>query len=134
MLRTKVFFILFSLIIAVPALALGRTDLLGSTILSNRQDVDFIRVNSCKDGHEFVSAVKLKVLRDNADIEAVIVKFGNGETQELAIRERFSRGSESRWVDLAGFRRCIRGVKVVGDSGARLRRTVVEIYGLVEAL
>jgi hypothetical protein len=39
------------------------------------------------------------------------------------------QSSETRWIDLAGGRRCVVAVGVIGDTELSLDQTRVEIYG-----
>lgn len=107
--------------------------LLGETVLNTRvrPDVDVIRLGSCPNFSTGVKAVRLEVLVRDADIDSFGVVYGNGMRDELPVRERFARGSSSRWIDLRGTGRCIEKIWVVGDTdGGLFRRARVRVHGL----
>lgn len=107
--------------------------LLGETVLNTRvrPDVDVIRLGACPNFSTGVKAVRLEVLIRDADIDSFGVIYGNGMHDELPVRERFARGSSSRWIDLRGTGRCIEKIWVVGDTdGGLFRRARVRILGL----
>lgn len=118
---------------AAPGYGPGREVFLGDTFLSPREnDVDWIFVNDCRDGawDRDLVAVRVEVRNVQAEIESVILRFGNGQTQPLYLRERFAPGTSSRWIDLDGGRRCIREIRVVGDAeGYGNRQARVGVFG-----
>jgi hypothetical protein len=118
---------------AYPGYGPGREVFLGDTWLTQREnDVDWIRVNDCRDGawDRDLVAVRVEVRNVQAEIESLVVRFGNGERQPLYVRERFAPGTSSRWIDLDGGRRCIREIRVVGDAeGYGPRQARIAVYG-----
>ena len=107
--------------------------LLGETVLNTRvrPDLDVIQLGSCPNFSTGVRAVRMEVLIRGADIDSFGVVYGNGMRDELPVRERFARGSSSRWIDLRGDGRCIEKIWVVGDTeGLPLRRARIRFYGL----
>jgi hypothetical protein len=116
-----------------PGYGPGREVLIGETFLSPRgQDVDWLFVNDCRDGawDRDLVAVRVEVQAVPADIDSIVLRFGNGQTQVLAIRERFNPWSSTRWVDLEGGRRCIREIRIAGDAeGYNNRQARVSVYG-----
>jgi hypothetical protein len=119
-----------TLVVAQSAMA-DAVVLLGRTKLSNHTDTDFVPVYSCSQDRIGVSAIQLRVRRDGANIDQVHVQFGNGQVQQLHVRQYFTRDSVSRWIPLAGGVRCIRGLRIVGDSdGPRLAKSIVEVWGV----
>ncbi len=112
------------MLISAPLFA---SQLLGSTKLTRQEnDVDVLRFSSCRGK---IAQVKLQVRAANAEIEAIVVHFANGELTRLDLRQRFKKGAASRWVDLPGKDRCISMIKIVGDSEASLKQARVEIFG-----
>ena len=101
--------------------------LIGTTLLTRQEnDVDVLRFASCRSG---VAQLKLQVRRADAEIEAIVVHFANGESTRLNVRQRFNQGGESRWVDLPGGNRCISKIKLVGDSEGSKKQAKVAIFG-----
>lgn len=102
---------------------------LGETFLMNRNDSDFIAV----EGGQVcgLSAFKIAIRGDDARIRDLKVLFGNGQMQDIPVRLNFARGTDSRWVDLAGDTRCIKGIYVNGKSRTRTpRETRVVFFGV----
>lgn len=129
--------ILMALAVALLSLApqfasAARIELLGETFLSNNPERDSIRVQSCDFGNERVAAVKVRVLGDKARIDHLEVVYGNGERDALPVRSMFRPGDESRWIDLRGHFRCVKKVKIWGESGNRPRQTRVQIWGFTK--
>jgi len=105
------------------------SELLGTTKLArHRDDVDVIRLQPLRCG---LSEVRLQVNVRAAEIDHLAVQYGNGMWDELVIRDRFARGSTSRWINLRGQGdRCIKKIVVVGDSdGLPGRRATISIFG-----
>ena len=64
-----------------------------------------------------LTAIRFYVDREDADIDRLDVQFANGRTQSFFPRQRtFREGSYSRWFDLRGHERCIRAIRVIGDT------------------
>lgn len=101
---------------------------LGSTRLSYRSDRDEVMVRSCENGIA-VDALKIKVQKNDARIDYIVVTMGNGQRMELNVRDRFREGSESRWIPLNG-QRCIRSFEIYGETdGLPTRQTKVKLIG-----
>lgn len=100
-------------------------ELIGTVRLSEGSELEHKDVpNVCGVHH-----VRLLVTNDNAHIEYVAVRFGNGEFQNINVREDFARDSWSAWKDLNGGNRCISAFMVFGRSGAHPRDAFVHLVG-----
>ena len=98
---------------ASPALADNRVRLLGVAELGQREgDLEVLDVQ-CRPR---VSAIKLRATRNPAELERVMVTYGNGERDSLPVRQYLDRGRETRWIDLVGRRRCVTEIAIIGDS------------------
>jgi hypothetical protein len=107
------------------------TDLLARERLSDFGENTFVSVRSCERGLK-VHSVLLRVLANPARLDRVVVRYADGQTQALDIRENFNAGGETRWVDLNGQARCITGVHVIGESTSPgWGDSMVEIWGRV---
>jgi hypothetical protein len=104
--------------------------LLGRTQLSyGGNDRDVIRLGTCPPRPR-ISSLKIAARRGTADIKLVRVRFGNNQTEELRVRSRLNQGSETRWIDLNGNRRCVTNIVVVGDTvNSSSRPATLEVYG-----
>ena len=105
------------------------SELLGTTKLArHRDDADVIRLTPVRCG---LSEIQLKVNVRAAEIDHLAVQYANGMWDELTVRDRFARGSSSRWMNLRGLGdRCIKKIVIVGDSdGLPGRQATVSILG-----
>jgi hypothetical protein len=103
-----------------------RVRLLGTTRLSHQEsDRDMIDVN-CRPR---VGAIKLRAAKGSAEIEHIWVRYGNGQRDTLRVRDYLRKGSETRWIDLQGGRRCVVAVGVIGDTENSRRQARIEVYG-----
>lgn len=108
--------------------------MLGKTRLKDAKDWDRLTFAPCK-GSSNVPVTKLgvRVTEHQAQIDKLVVRFQNGERQELNVRHRFKPGSESRWIDLSGNARCIESIRIIGDTdtlGWRPgKQALVSFYG-----
>ena len=117
----------------IPMIAsANRVEFLGSTAIGNRPDYDVVPVHSCGFGDETVAALRIAVRRDAIRIDYLEVEYGNGQSDQLHIREYFQRGTSSQWLDLPGAGRCVRNVKIYAQSRPDFRghQSLVEIWGL----
>lgn len=102
---------------------------LGETFLMNRNDGDFIPVRGGKACG--LSAFQIGIRGDGAQIHDLRVIFGNGQMQDMPVRQQFRAGDNSRWIDLRGDERCLQGVYVFGRSrSGNPRQTRVVLRGL----
>lgn len=122
----KFAFIIFFIFVSTLSFA---GELLGTTKLArHRDDTDLIRFTPVRCG---LSEVRLQVNVRAAEIDHLAVQYANGMWDELSVRERFGRGSSSRWMNLRGLGdRCIKKIVVVGDSdGLPGRKATVSVLG-----
>jgi Protein of unknown function (DUF2541) len=124
--KRSVLLILSSLFLFASAHA-DEARLLGSTKLSKKEnDVDVLAFKPCRAG---VDSVKIRIRQGNAEIEALWVRFANGERDSLSVRQRISKGGESRWIDVKGGERCVVAIGVIGDTEGSRRQARVDLYG-----
>lgn len=111
---------------AFPAAA-ERWVLLGEKHVTDRVDRDTLAVTGSKG--DFV-AIKLRVRRSAVKFVDVKVVYGNGSTDDLAIRDVIPAGGESRVIDLRGGDRVIRQVDFVYEARSIGRRgALVQVWG-----
>lgn len=76
------------------------------------------------------TGLKLIVRKSGINLHRVVVHYGNGERDELEIRENIAPGGETRVLDLPGRRRVIRTVDFWYDTkNWEGRKAVVELWG-----
>lgn len=104
--------------------------LLGKTQLSYAEnDRDVIRLGKCPP-NQLIRSIKVAAVKGTADIKLLRVRFGNNQTEDLSVRSKLNQGSQTRWIDLKGNRRCVTAIVVVGDTADYSRRTAtLQVYG-----
>lgn len=130
---SKAPFFLFSLIV-IFSLSSFTTDVLfnkweklGERRVNLGIDHDRIFVGS-RDG--VFSKLKIIIKNSGINMHKMEVHFGNGEKQEIEIREEIQKGGESRVIDLRGNRRVITKVDFWYDTkGLINNKAVVELWG-----
>ena len=104
-----------------------RWDYLGSAHVDGNQDHDNIKVGR-HDGR--FRAIQLRVSGGEIFFERVLVHYGNGQTEELAIRDRIPAGAATRAIDLPGDRRVIESVELWYGKARWEHRPKVSLFGL----
>ena len=76
------------------------------------------------------TALKIKVKRGGINMHKLVVVYGNGERDEIELRNDFAPGSESRVLDLNGNKRIIQKVIFNYDThNIANKKAVVELWG-----
>jgi hypothetical protein len=105
----------------------GRWDRLGDAHVDGGQDHDVIHVGR-HDGR--FRAIRLAVSGGEIFFERVVVHYGNGQNEELVIRDRIPAGGQTRAIDLPGERRVIESVELWYGKGRWERRPKVTLFAL----
>jgi hypothetical protein len=100
---------------------------LGERKVQRALDHDEIKVG-LRDG--VFSKLKITVRHSGIHLHKLVVHYGNGERDELEVREDISRGGESRVIDLRGNKRVISTVDFWYDTkgGIFNDKAVVELW------
>lgn len=100
---------------------------MGSAKVHGHADHDEIIVTALQGDF---SAIKLFVENEGIHFERVVVHFGNGGKEEVALRDFIPAGGESRVIDLPGRDRVIRKVSFYYKSNAASKKKAkVVLYG-----
>lgn len=128
--KIKLFFVAIA---AMAAMSFTTADharpweLLGSRVVNYTLDRDEIMVTRAEG---LFTGLKIKVLRGPVNMHRLVVHYGNGEVEEIELRENFRAGGESRVIDLPGNKRIIKKVVFLYDTkNLANRRAVVELWG-----
>ncbi|MEZ5819085.1 MAG: hypothetical protein R3D44_18600 [Hyphomicrobiaceae bacterium] len=106
----------------------GTWELLGSQKVGFKVDRDVIRVGR-QDGR--FRAIKLRVLDNDIELLDLRVVYGNGEPDNIPVRQFLRRNSETRTIDLRGNTRFIREIQMTYKSRPNFRgRATVQVFGL----
>jgi hypothetical protein len=87
----------------------GRWIYLGEANVDGSADHDRIRIG--RDDGRF-RAIQIRVERAPIEFQRVVVHYGNGGDEEIAIRNRINAGGKTRVIDLRGRDRVIESVEV----------------------
>jgi hypothetical protein len=102
-------------------------ELLGSRMINYALDHDEIMVTRAEG---VFSAVQLRIKRSPINMHKMVVHYGNGEVDEIALRENFRAGGQSRVIDLPGNKRVIKKVVLWYDTKNPANdKGVVELWG-----
>lgn len=105
----------------------GRLVYLGNAHVDGSTDHDSIKVGR-SDGT--FRAIQLRISGGAVNFDRVIVRYGNGTSEEIAIRNRIPDGGQTRIIDLPGERRIIQSVDLWYSKDRWTRRPKVSLYGL----
>lgn len=99
----------------IPISSVDQPRKLGETKLSIfANDTDVVNVNGCNPP---IRSLQLRAKNSDANIKSLVVRFRNGQTQELNIRSTVRRDEVTRWIDLPGSERCLTQIRILGDTG-----------------
>ncbi len=112
----------------VGAQAGGRWERLGSAHVTDRVDHDSIAVTAAQGDFE---SIKVKVYGRPVHFLDLKIHFGNGDTQDVSVRQVIPAGGETREIDVQGKERVIRRVEFwyEAESRRRGRGARVELFG-----
>ena len=76
------------------------------------------------------SAIKIKVYKAPIDMMKCVIHYGNGQTQEVQMRNTIRAGGETRVIDIPGSKRVIKKVVFWYDTKNFVgKRAKVELWG-----
>ena len=106
--KTSVLILVLIVAIGISAVAsagpqAGGWMMLGQSHVDGKADHDKIK---CGDTGTF-RAIQLRVNGSAVQFDKVIVRYGNGQSEEIALRNQIPAGGKSREIDLPGARRAI---------------------------
>jgi hypothetical protein len=102
-------------------------ELLGTRTVGFLVDKDAIQVGR-KDGD--FSKIQLRVKRNEIEVLDLKVVYGNGQVDDIPVREKIRAGGKTRAIDLKGGDRFIRSVQLVYRSKPSFKgQAVVEVWG-----
>ena len=124
---------LFAVIVSMTAMSFIMIDqnrpweLLGARKIDYKVDRDEILVTRAEGTF---TAIQLRVKRSPINMHKLAVHYGNGEVEEIDLRQSFRAGSVSRVIDLPGNKRVIRKVVMWYDTkNLTIGKGVVELWG-----
>ena len=106
---------------------IGGWEKLGSKKVNYGLDRDEIIVTAAEGRF---SKMKLKVKKSAVNMHKLIVHYGNGDSQNVQLKNTIRAGGESRVIDLNGGKRVIKKVVFWYDTkNLANRKAVVEVWG-----
>jgi len=121
----------FTIVMMLSVLTLSgqgaRWKFLGERLVNDRLDHDVIMVTSVEGD---LKAIQIRVKGAPVDFHKLVVVYGNGRRQEIALRNTLPAGGASRAIDLAGDERIVRSVEFWYDANTiRGRKAKVRLFG-----
>lgn len=106
----------------------ARWEQLGSKAVDFRGEKDVITVTA-REGR--FDAIKLVVSGNSIEVLDLKVRFGNGDVQDVQVREQIREGGETRVIDLERDDRVIQAIELVYRTQGRARegRAEVKVFG-----
>ena len=75
-------------------------------------------------------SIQLRVSGNDISMQDLVVVYGNGKPDELAVREKIRAGGQTRWIDLKGNRRVIKRIEMRYASRLNFKgQAKVCVYG-----
>ena len=105
----------------------GHWEYLGNAHVDGNVDHDNIHVGISEGRFR---AIQLRVRGGAVEFERVVVHYGNGEPEEVRVREHIRDGGVTRPIDLRGYERYVRSVELWYSRGGWRTRPEVRLYGL----
>ncbi|MFN0214763.1 MAG: hypothetical protein ACKVT2_10950 [Saprospiraceae bacterium] len=127
--RIKLFFAAMMALVAMSSttLEIRPWELLGVRKINYGLDRDEIIVTRAEG---VFSAVQLRIKRSPINMHKMAIHYGNGEVDEIELRENYRAGGKSRVIDLPGNKRIIKKVVLWYDTKNLARgKGVVELWG-----
>ncbi|NMC39144.1 MAG: hypothetical protein GYA41_12545 [Bacteroidales bacterium] len=127
--KTKSFLLVaLMMILTIPTYSQGhKWVLLGEKRVNDRLDHDIIPVTAIRG--DFKSLV-IRVKGASVDFKKVVIEYGNGERDEIELRNTIPAGGSSRIIDLKGSERVIREISFWYDANTiRGRKALVRVFG-----
>jgi hypothetical protein len=119
---------MFLMITSIVAIGQGiKWKYMGERLVNDRLDHDVIMVTAARGA---LSAIQIRVKGAPVDFHRVIIVYGNGKRQEVAMRNTIGPGGASRPIDLIGDDRIVRSVEFWYDANTtRGRKAIVRLFG-----
>lgn len=104
----------------------GRSILLGSAHVDGGVDHDTIKVHT----NQTFASIQLRVSGSAIQFDHVVVQYGNGQSETLALRNQIPAGGQSRAIDLPGARRQINRIDFWYQKAHWGAKPEVQVYGM----
>lgn len=102
-------------------------ELLGRQTVGFLKDRDVVQVG--RDDGDF-SKIQIRVKKNEVEFSDVKVVYGNGQADDIPVRDKIAAGGQTRVIDLKGKERFIKRVEFVYRSKPSFKgEAVVEVWG-----
>lgn len=112
-------------LLMMSSLQAEAAEFLGQARIDNWQGSDMVTVSKCGITH-----IQMQVIGNDLRVENLNVQYGNGRWDRLNVRERFNKGSSSRWIDLNAGARCVSRIYIDAQTNNGFRPSKINFYGL----
>lgn len=129
----KISVVMFAMLLVVTATSRasaqlpGRWSLLGERHIDGKVDNDKIDIG--KDNGTF-RAIQFRVQGGTVNFDRIMVKYLNGEHEEINVRSEIPPGGRTRVIDLPGSRRVIESISMWYSKGNWRTRPTIRVYGI----
>lgn len=104
--------------------------MLGRVYIGNARDSEVIRLAPCPNFRNTTSAIQLRVRNNSVNIQRLVLNYGNGQRQDIALRNIIRAGTSSEVRALDGRNRCIESIQMVGRTIGRGPQANVEVWAV----
>jgi hypothetical protein len=117
----------FLLVLSCASVYAQHMEYLGDSHVDGLNDHDSIKVGRSAGTYR---AIQLRISGGAINFERVVVRYGNGTSEEIQIRSRIPDGGQTRIIDLPGDRRIIQSVDLWYSKDKWTKRPKVSLYGV----
>lgn len=108
-------------------MTIGDWKKLGTKKVSFKLDRDVLHVGAREGGY---TKLKVLVTGGNVNMHKMVVEYANGTKDNINLKHNFSRGSDTRVIDLQGGKRFIKDITFWYDTKNRSRKKAkIHVFG-----
>lgn len=128
-------FTLMGLGVYLPSLTLAQGVLiphyLGQTqVTFTDKDRQALQLDKCPP-NQLINNIRLRTVKGSIKIDSLQVRYADGKTDNLPVKETIQENTDSRWIALSGSDRCVINISVRGSGAKSPKQPIlVKIFGL----
>jgi hypothetical protein len=128
-------FALIGLGLGLPTLTLAQGVLiphyLGQTqVTFTDKDRQALQLEKCPP-NQTINNIRLRTLKGSIKVDSLQVRYADGKTDNLSVKETIQEDTDSRWIALSGSDRCVISVTIKGNATKPPQKAIlVKIFGL----
>jgi hypothetical protein len=128
-------FALIGLGLGLPTLTLAQGVLiphyLGQTqVTFTDKDRQALQLDKCPP-NQTINNIRLRTVKGSIKVDSLQVRYADGKTDNLPVKETIQEDTDSRWIALSGSDRCVINISVRGSGAKSPKQPIlVKIFGL----